>query len=238
MDLRKMKTTLARLTKLVGGWEKTGIDVLERDVALHLLREVYTQIRFEAATQLVAQPQAPKPQLQLQLEPLPELELEPEPEIEVVSLLEPEPAPAPKPTPEPAKPITSRQTVDAAIIRSLYGSNAQAPQPQQPQQPQHKPQQPQPQPQQSQPKPQPSQLQYKPKHETASLLATIGLNDKLLMTRDMFGGNEQAFEQAIGRLDEFADLDEAIIYIHDTYDWSAQSEGVKLLVELLERKLS
>jgi hypothetical protein len=74
--------------------------------------------------------------------------------------------------------------------------------------------------------------------EASSLRSAIGLNDKFLMIRDMFEGSDAAFEEAIARLDEFGDLDEAIIYIHDTYDWSADSEGVKLLVELLERKLS
>ena len=66
---------------------------------------------------------------------------------------------------------------------------------------------------------------------------SIGINDKFLMIRDMFDGDADAFGDAIAYLDTFNDLDEAIIYIHDTYDWSADSEGVKLLVELLERKL-
>lgn len=73
--------------------------------------------------------------------------------------------------------------------------------------------------------------------DTSSLRASIGLNDKFLMIRDMFSGDAAAFNDAISTLDEFTDLDEAIIYIHDTYDWSADSDGVKLLVDLLERKL-
>lgn len=73
--------------------------------------------------------------------------------------------------------------------------------------------------------------------DTSSLRASIGLNDKFLMIRDMFEGDPVAYDEAISALDGFADLDDAIIYIHDTYNWSADSEGVKLLVELLERKL-
>ncbi len=69
------------------------------------------------------------------------------------------------------------------------------------------------------------------------LKQSIGINDKFLMIRDMFDGDSGAFSDVIGYLDTFTDLDEAIIYIHDTYDWSADSDGVKLLVELLERKL-
>jgi hypothetical protein len=74
--------------------------------------------------------------------------------------------------------------------------------------------------------------------EVVSLKKSIGLNDRFLMIRDMFGGDSRAFDDAIARLDEFTDLDSAIIYIHDTYDWSADSKGAARLVELLERKLS
>ncbi len=73
--------------------------------------------------------------------------------------------------------------------------------------------------------------------ERRDLRQSIGINDKFLMIRDMFDGNAAAFSDVIGYLDTFTDLDEAIIYIHETYDWSADSDGVKLLVELLERKL-
>ncbi len=73
--------------------------------------------------------------------------------------------------------------------------------------------------------------------ERPDLRKSIGLNDKFLMIRDMFEGDADAFNDAVATLDTFTDLDEAIIYIHDTYNWSADSEGVKLLVELLERKL-
>ncbi len=73
--------------------------------------------------------------------------------------------------------------------------------------------------------------------ERRDLKQSIGINDKFLMIRDMFDGDANAFGDVIAYLDTFTDLDEAIIYIHDTYDWSADSDGVKLLVELLERKL-
>jgi hypothetical protein len=69
------------------------------------------------------------------------------------------------------------------------------------------------------------------------LKKSIGLNDRFLMIRDLFDGDGEAFDRAIARLDEFTDLDDAIIHIHDTYDWSADSEGTARLIELLERKL-
>lgn len=73
--------------------------------------------------------------------------------------------------------------------------------------------------------------------ERPDLKRSIGLNDRFLMIRDMFDGDADAFDRAIERLDGFRSLDDAIIHIHDTYEWSADSQGVKLLVELLERKL-
>lgn len=73
--------------------------------------------------------------------------------------------------------------------------------------------------------------------ERPDLRQSIGLNDKFLMIRDMFNGNAEAFNDAIAYLDTFTDLDEAVIWIHETYNWSADSDGVKLLIDLLERKL-
>ncbi len=68
------------------------------------------------------------------------------------------------------------------------------------------------------------------------LKKSIGLNDRFLMIRDLFDGDAAAFDEAVARLDTFTDLDSAVIHIHDNYDWNADSEGARRLVELLERK--
>jgi hypothetical protein len=73
--------------------------------------------------------------------------------------------------------------------------------------------------------------------ERPALRRSIGIGDRFMMIRDLFDGNAGAFDDAIERLDAFQSLDEAIIYIHDTYEWNADSRGARLLVELLERKL-
>lgn len=70
-----------------------------------------------------------------------------------------------------------------------------------------------------------------------SLRSTIGVNDKYLLMRDLFNGNSEYYDRVITKLDSFDSLDEAMIYIHDTYHWNPQSEGARLLVELLARKL-
>lgn len=66
----------------------------------------------------------------------------------------------------------------------------------------------------------------------------IGLNDKFLMIRDLFGGDANLYEDTITRLDEFDDLDECMIFIVENFRWNPDSDGAKLLVSLLERKLS
>jgi hypothetical protein len=66
----------------------------------------------------------------------------------------------------------------------------------------------------------------------------IGLNDKFLMIRDLFDGDAKLYEQTITRLNEFDDLDECMIYIVENFRWNPDSEGAKLLVLLIERKLS
>lgn len=66
----------------------------------------------------------------------------------------------------------------------------------------------------------------------------IGINDKFLMIRDLFGGDGEAFERAIEALNGFDNLDDCMIYVAENYAWNANSDGAKLLMELLERKFA
>lgn len=72
---------------------------------------------------------------------------------------------------------------------------------------------------------------------SVSLRSTIGVNDKIILMRDLFNGNNEYYDRVITKLDSFSSLDEAMIFIHDNYHWNPQSEGARLLVELLARKL-
>ena len=73
---------------------------------------------------------------------------------------------------------------------------------------------------------------------TRSLRQAIGINDKFLMTRDLFDGDEDAYAEAIAELDECETLDDCIIYIAENYEWNPDSEGAKFIMQLLERKHS
>lgn len=70
-----------------------------------------------------------------------------------------------------------------------------------------------------------------------SLVEMIGLNDKYILLRDLFHNNHDYYEAAIDQLDEFESIDEAMLFIHDNFQWNPNSEGAKLMVELLTNKL-
>lgn len=70
------------------------------------------------------------------------------------------------------------------------------------------------------------------------LRKAIGLNDRFLLIRDLFDGNAARYEDTITTLNEFDDLDECMIYIVENFAWNPNLEGAKLLVSLIERKLS
>ena len=77
-----------------------------------------------------------------------------------------------------------------------------------------------------------------PFNRITELRQAIGLNDKFLMIRDLFGGDATRYEATIDTLDEFEDLDECIIYIVENFRWNPDLEATKLLVSLIERKLA
>lgn len=66
---------------------------------------------------------------------------------------------------------------------------------------------------------------------------SIGINDRFLLIRDLFGGKAEEYERVIDELDAFAELDDAMIYIQENFEWNPDCDGATLLVELLERKL-
>lgn len=65
----------------------------------------------------------------------------------------------------------------------------------------------------------------------------IGINDKFIMIRDLFGGDSEAYAKAIADLNAFTDFDECLVYIASNYRWNPDSDGTRMLMELLTRKL-
>lgn len=183
---------------------------LERDLALALLREIYEDLKFAR----------PEP------EPEPEPYIESEHTVfEVENIAEPPAEPDPEFDPAPTAPaepdFTPRQPIKPEVIRSLYGDAATL-----------------------------GDALRTERQDLASAAAaaatpigaslrkSIGLNDRFVMIRDMFRGDTAGFDRTIDQLDRFATLDEAVIWLHDNFALNPDSEGVAMLMNLLERRFS
>ncbi len=71
-----------------------------------------------------------------------------------------------------------------------------------------------------------------------SLREAIGVNDKFRMVRDMFGSDVEAYERAIAEFESFTDLDDAMVYMYENFSWNPDDDSVRMLVDLLTRKLA
>lgn len=74
------------------------------------------------------------------------------------------------------------------------------------------------------------------------LRRAIALNDKLLLTRELFGGDNQAFENAINALNGFTGMEQAKSYLLDQcvmrYRWTDKkhAETAKNFIKLVRRR--
>ena len=152
----------------------------------------------------------PKVELMAKQEPKAEPTVEPEPKVET----KPEPAPVSTPAPTPAP--VAQPTAEPVRLGDVLGGKT-------------------------------TTLADKMADDSAPTAAfnritdlrkAIGLNDKFLMIRDLFDGDAARYEDTITTLNEFDDLDECMIYIVENFVWNPDSEGAKLLVSLIERKLA
>lgn len=159
-------------------------------------------------------PKAEEPKVEpvAKQEPKAEPTIAPEPKVET----KPEPAPAPVPTPAPAPAQVAQPTAEPVRLGDVLGGKT-------------------------------TTLADKMADDSAPTAAfnritdlrkAIGLNDKFLMIRDLFDGDAARYEDTITTLNEFDDLDECMIYIVENFVWNPDSEGAKLLVSLIERKLA
>ena len=152
----------------------------------------------------------PKVEPMAKQEPKAEPTIAPEPKVET----KPEPAPVPTPAPVPAP--VAQPTAEPVRLGDVLGGKT-------------------------------TTLADKMADDSAPTAAfnritdlrkAIGLNDKFLMIRDLFDGDATRYEDTITTLNEFDDLDECMIYIVENFVWNPDSEGAKLLVSLIERKLA
>jgi hypothetical protein len=71
----------------------------------------------------------------------------------------------------------------------------------------------------------------------SSLSEAIGINDKFLFIREIFDGKNEAYAQAIARLDKAESISDARAVIMSYTGDNKENEAVKQLIELVKRKL-
>ena len=84
----------------------------------------------------------------------------------------------------------------------------------------------------------PSQPSIGQSGAVTTLRSAISVGDRFMLIRELFGGDEVAYERTIDTLENFDNLDDCIIFIAENFTWRASSEGAKLVMDLLQRKLS
>ena len=70
-----------------------------------------------------------------------------------------------------------------------------------------------------------------------TLRGAINVVDRFMLIRDLFDDDAELYEQTIDELEKMDNLDDCIIYIAENFAWRPSSEGAKLMMDLLQRKL-
>lgn len=240
MDLHKAKVFLDKINREYARMSKDPENIMRIDVDIMLayVRDLYEALLADPITaappaqrQIAAAPAAPPPSRPTAPEPvaIPEKVATP-----------PTPAPAPPPPPPVAPPAPS-------MSEAVKNADPL---------PQVKPQAPtaSPTPPPSFPAPPPEAealFEYKQAVELSEKLSelpipdlrkAIGLNDKLLLTRELFGGDNEAFEKTISALNSFSSMEQAKAFLLEhcvmRYRWTDKKriETAKKFIKLVRRR--
>jgi hypothetical protein len=240
MDLHKAKVFLDKINREYARMSKDPENIMRIDVDIMLayVRDLYEALLAEPTTAAApAQGQAVAVSI---APPLPR-PAAPEPVATPEKVTAPStPASAPPPPPPVAPPAPS-------ISEVVKNANPL---------PQVKPQAPavSPTPPPSFPAPSPEAealFEYKQAVELSEKLSelpisdlrkAIGLNDKLLLTRELFGGDNEAFEKTIGALNSFSSMEQAKAFLLEhcvmRYRWTDKKriETAKKFIKLVRRR--
>lgn len=145
--------------------------------------------------------------------PKPEPKPEPKVEVEPAPAPAPTPAPAPAPTPVPAPKVepavdTENKVLGEVITPKTTIADTITP-----------------------------VVSVAEDRPVATLRGAINVVDRFMLMRDLFDDDAQLYEQTIDALEAMDNLDDCIIYIAENFAWRPSSEGAKLMMDLLQRKL-
>ena len=73
---------------------------------------------------------------------------------------------------------------------------------------------------------------------TGGLMSALDLGERYQIIAELFGGDADACDAAMERLDEMESLEDAIIYIEENFRWNSSSPATTLMMDLLDRKFN
>lgn len=77
------------------------------------------------------------------------------------------------------------------------------------------------------------------KERIKDLKSFIGINEKFLFINELFDGNLRIYEEAVKKLNECNDEDEAMVILHDfqvTYSWEPSGDSVQQFINLVKKR--
>jgi len=80
-----------------------------------------------------------------------------------------------------------------------------------------------------------SKLKSKPIDDISS---AIGLNDKFILIRELFGGNKDLYQETIQVLNNFDTFENALDFLKENFAWDSEDPNFERLKELVRRKYS
>ncbi|MDD4032830.1 MAG: hypothetical protein PHS48_06240 [Bacteroidales bacterium] len=72
----------------------------------------------------------------------------------------------------------------------------------------------------------------------SDISSAIGLNDRFLFTRELFGSNPKLFFETIQEINRAGSLDSALNYLQEKFSWDPESEAVAAFLLLVRRRYS
>ncbi len=78
-----------------------------------------------------------------------------------------------------------------------------------------------------------TKLQSKP---ISDIAASIGVNDKFKLIRDLFNGDAETYKKTIEILNNSTNFNDAFNYITSNFNWDMEDESVQFILDLVRRK--
>ncbi len=241
MEINRVIREVAELKELVDSWGSSPSNE-QRDEALASVKSIYTALRFntegqsEQVAEQVVEAAAEQSVEEIVVEEAVEETVESVETIESETLEPTETLDAPEVTEELPEPSTPDRTEEQRRERrqriiSLYTSTpTNEPSTEEPEQVEQVDQTANTPSEVAPPEPAPLNMRG---NGLPSLGSMLTLNDRFLLSNDLFDGNMVQFNSALIALDAQRTLDDALLYIAENFRWNGDSDGAKLLNELL-----